>query len=111
MYYWIPVDELYDAFDCDVCDAMVSKPYKYCPKCGTEYAGINMFDGTLINLETSITNKYTIGEIYWASNLKAGKNKQSNGKLLGWLSNNIAILFNKKWGVIYATLENLEEHN
>jgi len=57
MHYWIPVDDLYDAFDCDICDAMVSKPYKYCPKCGTEYAGINMLDGTLISLEKYYESK------------------------------------------------------
>lgn len=33
---WLPVDELYDAFDCSECDAMVHKPCNYCPKCGAK---------------------------------------------------------------------------
>jgi len=33
---WIPVDELYDAFDCGICDAMYRYPYDKCPKCGTK---------------------------------------------------------------------------
>lgn len=33
---WLPVDELYDAFDCLECDAMVHKPCNYCPKCGAK---------------------------------------------------------------------------
>ena len=34
MKYWFVVDEMNDAFDCDVCDAMVHRPYDYCPKFG-----------------------------------------------------------------------------
>ena len=48
MYLWMPVDEKYDAFDCEVCDAMVSKPYRKCPKCGAEYIGIYTFTDTII---------------------------------------------------------------
>ena len=38
---WIPVDELNDAFDCSVCDVMVSKRLNYCPNCGAEMRGGN----------------------------------------------------------------------
>ena len=33
---WIPVDEENDAFDCSECDAMVSRKYNFCPKCGAD---------------------------------------------------------------------------
>ena len=36
MNEWIPVDELYDAFDCGICDAMCHFPYEVCPKCGSK---------------------------------------------------------------------------
>lgn len=51
MYYWMPVDEKFDAFDCELCDAMVSKPYRNCPKCGAEYVGIYTFIGTVITID------------------------------------------------------------
>ena len=34
MKYWLAVDNLNDAFDCDNCEAMVHRPYNYCPRCG-----------------------------------------------------------------------------
>lgn len=36
MGYWIQVDDIADAFDCSECDAMVSRKYNYCPKCGAK---------------------------------------------------------------------------
>ena len=57
MHYWVPVDDLYDAFDCDVCDAMVTKPYRFCPKCYTFYSGVSMLDGTLVSLEEYYESK------------------------------------------------------
>ena len=56
-------------------------------------------------------NFYRIGEKYWASNPKAGKNIQSNGILIDWDQYNNAILFNQHWGYWYATKENLDKHN
>ena len=47
----MPVDEKYDAFDCEVCDAMVSKPYRKCPKCGAEYIGVYTFTDTIMTLD------------------------------------------------------------
>ena len=55
--------------------------------------------------------KYIIGERYWVSNPKAGKNKQSSGKLIRWVNNDLAVLYNERWGFIFATLENLNNHN
>ena len=55
--------------------------------------------------------KYIIGETYWASNKAAGKNIQSCGELIGWTKDGMAILYNKRWGRIYATIENLDQHN
>ena len=55
--------------------------------------------------------KYIIGETYWAKNPKAGHNKQSCGVLTGWTTDGKAILENKRWGNIYATIENLNEQN
>lgn len=55
--------------------------------------------------------EYKIGEIYWISNPKAGKNKQSNGKLIQFIENNQALLYNDRWGFIITTLEDLEKHN
>ncbi len=55
--------------------------------------------------------KYKIGEVYWASNERAGRNMQSCGELIGWTEDGLAILWNKKWGRIYATVKNLDEHN
>lgn len=37
--YWIPVDELGDAFDCSNCPAMVQKKTNFCPRCGAEMQG------------------------------------------------------------------------
>lgn len=54
---------------------------------------------------------YTVGETYWATNPKAGKNRQSCGKLMGWKDQDTAILYNKRWGIIFATKENLDKHN
>ena len=36
---WIPVDSEMDAFDCSECDAMVTRRYNYCPKCGAKMDG------------------------------------------------------------------------
>lgn len=55
--------------------------------------------------------KYKMGETYWASNEKAGINMQSCGELVGWTDDGLAILWNKRWGKIYATKKNLDEHN
>ena len=55
--------------------------------------------------------KYRIGETYWAKNPMAGRNKQSCGVLIGWTADCKAILYNKRWGNIYATIKNLDEHN
>ena len=33
-----------DAFDCDVCDAMVHRPYNYCPKCGDKKEIVALID-------------------------------------------------------------------
>ncbi|WP_029201805.1 hypothetical protein [Oribacterium sp. NK2B42] len=55
--------------------------------------------------------RYRIGETYWASNPRAGHNKQSCGVLIGWTADCKAILQNKRWGNIYATIKNLDEHN
>ena len=51
MYFWMPVDEKYDAFDCEVCDAMVSKPCRKCPKCGAEYIGVYTFTDSIMTLD------------------------------------------------------------
>lgn len=60
----------------------------------------------------STTEKeYKIGETYYASNPKAGRGIQSCGELIGWKDDNTAILWNKRWGKIYATIKNLDEHN
>ena len=55
--------------------------------------------------------KYRIGETYWAKNPKAGRNTQSCGILVGWTGDGKAILENKRWGTIYATIANLNKHN
>lgn len=55
--------------------------------------------------------KYIIGQTYWATNYKAGRNKQSCGVLVGWTGDGKAVLENKRWGTIYATMENLNKHN
>lgn len=55
--------------------------------------------------------KYVIGQTYWATNPKAGHNKQSCGVLVGWTADSKAILENKRWGTILATFKNLNEHN
>ena len=46
--YWLPVDELYDAFDCSECPAMVSSPLERCPRCGTKINKVRMFDNTIL---------------------------------------------------------------
>ena len=58
-----------------------------------------------------MNEKYIIGEAYWAKNPMAGRNKQSCGTLIGWTEDGKAILYNKRWGNIYATIENLDSHN
>lgn len=55
-------------------------------------------------------DKYIIGETYWASNPIAGRNIQSPGELIGW-KDNLAILYNQRYGLFYATRKNLDEHN
>ena len=42
---------------------------------------------------------------------KAGHNKQSCRVLIGWTADCKAILYNKRYGNIYATIKNLNEHN
>ena len=59
----------------------------------------------------NIARKYEIGDTYWASNPKAGKNKQSCGTLIGWTKGGKAILYNRRYGEIRATLEDLNAHN
>ena len=57
-------------------------------------------------------DKFIIGNKYWIKNPKAGNNKQSCATLLGWDQNHmVATLFSDRWGYLYATLQNLEEHN
>ena len=55
--------------------------------------------------------KYKIGEKYWATNPKAGRNKQSCGTLTGWTTDGKAILHNERWGTIIADTANLDAHN
>ena len=55
--------------------------------------------------------KYKIGGIYWAKNPKAGRNRMSQGVLLGWTPSGMAVLENKRWGIFYATTENMDKHN
>ena len=55
--------------------------------------------------------RYRIGETYWATNPEAGRNAQSPSILTGWTADGKAILQNKRWGRIYATVRNLDEHN
>ena len=55
--------------------------------------------------------EYVIGNTYWASNPKAGKHMQGCGELIGWKNRTTAMLFNKRWGIIFATKENLDKHN
>lgn len=33
---WLPVDNTQNAFDCSLCDAMVSRKCLYCPGCGAK---------------------------------------------------------------------------
>jgi hypothetical protein len=47
--YWMPVDELYDAFDCSVCDAMCMYPYAICPRCKSKMIYIRDFHGELLD--------------------------------------------------------------
>ena len=49
--YWLPVDELYDAFDCSECSAMVKYPYDVCPHCGAKINKVRMFDNTILTTE------------------------------------------------------------
>ncbi len=52
---WIVVDELNDAFDCDICPAMVKRPYNYCPRCGDKKIFIDNYYGTInLNLYRAI---------------------------------------------------------
>lgn len=58
-----------------------------------------------------VKSKYEIGKIYWASNPRAGHNKQSCGVLIGWTKDGKAVLQNKRWGEFHATIENLDALN
>ena len=58
-----------------------------------------------------MNNFYKIGEKYWASNPKAGLNRQTCGILINWDKYNNAILFNPRWGYWCTTKENLDSHN
>ena len=49
--HWSPVDKLYDAFDCSECDAMVSRTYAVCPKCGVKINYVRMFDNTMLTIK------------------------------------------------------------
>ena len=49
--YWDVVDELYDAFDCPVCPAMVSTPLERCPRCGTKINKVRIMDNTILTTE------------------------------------------------------------
>ena len=57
------------------------------------------------------TKRYEIGETYWASIPKAGKNKQSSGILIGWTDKGEAILYSKRYGEIKTNIEDLNAHN
>lgn len=67
MNEWIPVDELYNAFDCGICDAMCHSPYEICPKCGSKMDYVLGPNGGDIPREKFIKceiNKWiTLGEI------------------------------------------------
>lgn len=54
---------------------------------------------------------YIIGNVYWVHNPKAGKNMQSPGKLISWVDNTIAMLYNERWDILFADIENLNKHN
>ncbi len=54
---------------------------------------------------------YKVGVKYWATNPKAGCNKQSCGTLTGWTTDGKAILYNERWGTIIADVANLDAHN
>lgn len=54
---WIPVDELNDAFDCGICDAMVQFPYEYCPKCCSKIDYVRGNYGDLIPRELFIESE------------------------------------------------------
>lgn len=56
-------------------------------------------------------SKYRIGETYWATNPKAGRNRQSCGILVRWTADCKAVLYNKRHGEWCATIKNLDEHN
>ena len=55
--------------------------------------------------------EYQFGKLYWVTNPKAGKHTQSCGELVKWVDENTAMLYNKRWGIIFATKENLDKHN
>lgn len=57
MNRWIVVDEMNDAFDCDNCPAMVSRPYNYCPRCGDKKFFIETY--------FDIVDIHTYREIYF----------------------------------------------
>ena len=57
------------------------------------------------------TKRYEIGETYWTTNPKAGKNKQSSGILIGWTEKGEAILYSKRYCEIKTTIEDLNDHN
>ena len=47
--YWLPVDELYDAFDCNVCGAMCMYPYAICPRCKSRMSYLRDLHGELLD--------------------------------------------------------------
>ena len=57
------------------------------------------------------SEKYIIGETYWFKNPAAGRNMQSPGVLINWTDSGLAVLSSKRYGTIYATVENLDVHN
>lgn len=73
---------------------------------------VAMYDnGTVTMIGDREKDKYEIGGFYYASNPLAGRNMQSGGTLVGWTESGKAVLYNKRWGNILATVENLDAHN
>lgn len=63
------------------------------------------------NQNSSEKKEYLIGEVYRASNPKAGKNRLSCGVLKGWTEDGLAQLKHPRWGIFTATREDLDAHN
>ena len=55
--------------------------------------------------------KYTIGKTYWFKNEYAGRNMQSCGTLERFIGDNEAEMYNKRYGLIVVTIDNLDQHN